>query len=105
MSKSRFWTTYATNKKAHGYPRAFCFLCSIVEIVQISTYFEKQKRFYIMSLFCYSIFSVSILFLFVIRHAFHAAKIQHFPDSTKQKVPTANTHMPHHHQTASDVNP
>lgn len=43
--------------------------------------------------------------LFVIRHAFHAAKIQHFPDSTKQKVPTANTHMTPHHQPASDVKP
>jgi len=56
----RFWTTFTTNKKAHGYTASIsAFYRSEVEIVQISAILEKQKRFisicYLIS--CISLFS------------------------------------------------
>ena len=44
--KSRLWTACITNEKAHGYTVSIsAFSCNTVEIVQISTLLEKQKRF------------------------------------------------------------
>ena len=50
-SSLRFSTTYATNKKAHGCRERFPFLCSIDEIVEISTIQRKAKTLYFILLF------------------------------------------------------
>ena len=64
LSEWRLWTACITNEKAHGYTVSIsAFSRNTVEIVQISTLLEKQKRFII----CYLSF---ILLLFRIYSSF-----------------------------------